>query len=228
MIELKHELPCVRMQGPYDRTYGGNQMLFANLTMQRCGCGLVGVLDILLYLHRYHSLQVDFLRELPEGELTAQQYESAANYLKKHGIPLVYPLGTTGLHLAAGLNYQFRKNRIPLHSHWYVPKERLWSEIEEMLKQDLPVIMSAGDHFPDFWKKGGLRLYLTQEPDSPYVEALSHYFTVTGMEEEWLRVSSWGVKYYIRRREFEAFVKTSTPLFSSILKIERRTHGTED
>jgi len=228
MIELKHELPRVTHGTCGDETYGGNQLLFANLTMQRCGCGLVGALDVLLYLHRYHGFTIEFLKDIPEGLLTKEQYEHCAEQLKKHGIPLVYPLGTTGLNLSAGLNHQFRKNRIPLRAHWYVPTVRLWGEIERMLEQDIPVVMSAGDHFPDFWKKDGLRLYLSREPGSACVEAVSHYFTVTGIDEEWLCVSSWGTKYWVRKQEFESFVKKSTPLFSNILKIERKENGTED
>ena len=95
-----------------------------------------------------------------------------------------------------------------------------------MLRQDIPVIMSVGPNFPQIWGKRRVRFYVQSGPDgfTPAAGARQHYFTVTGMDENWLRISSWGRLYYLNRREFEEYVhQYSTGFASNILLVEK--HG---
>ena len=55
--------------------------------------------------------------------------------------------------------------------------------------------------------------------------AKSHYVSVTGLDGEWARISSWGREYYINCREYDDFVlRHSSPLFSNILYIKPTDH----
>ena len=86
---------------------------------------------------------------------------------------------------------------------------RLWTGIEEMLSKDIPVIFAIGPNFPLIWQKHRLSLY-KQSEGGGYVKTGSvqaHFVSVTGMDERWLRISSWGEMYYIERREYMRFCK---------------------
>ena len=53
--------------------------------------------------------------------------------------------------------------------------------------------------------------------------AHAHYLTVTGMDDTWLRVSTWGRMCRIRREEYLAYVAAhSARLLSNILVIQSR------
>ena len=89
-----------------------------------------------------------------------------------------------------------------------------------MLRQDIPVIMSVGPNFPKLWGKRRVRFYVRIEGRGyiPAAAAKQHYFTVTGMDEDWLQISSWGRLYYLNRREFEEYTRRySLDFVSNIL-----------
>ena len=95
-----------------------------------------------------------------------------------------------------------------------------------MLSADLPVILAVGPNFPAVWMKERLRFFVKSKNGvfRPGTATKSHYVTVTGMDEDWLRISSWGSEYYISRREYEDYVhRHSNPLFSNILYIKKTT-----
>ena len=103
----------------------------------------------------------------------------------------------------------FRKFRLPLRAKWAVKWETLFPAIERMLQQDLPVILAVGQSFPRIWRKDKLTFY-RKTPDGQYRPATAtraHFVNVTGMDDCWLRVSSWGRCYFINREEFCQFAK---------------------
>ena len=52
----------------------------------------------------------------------------------------------------------------------------------------------------------------------------AHYVTVTGVDGEWMTVSSWGQVYDIRREEFDRYrYRHSCGLYSNIVKVQRRS-----
>ena len=98
-----------------------------------------------------------------------------------------------GLMLMSGVNRFFQKYHMPYTSRWRFSRFGMWEKIEEMLLDDIPVIMSVGPNFPFFWGKERASFY-TRTPTGAYLPASgarAHYFTVTGLDENWLRISSW-------------------------------------
>lgn len=219
-VELRH--PYVSVALARGESYGGNQTLLSDKTERTVGCGVVAGLDLLLYLARWHGAEARLLQAetLPEaGAIPLEKYIRLAHRLRKAYLPLIPGQGVNGFVLALGLERCFAANRLPYIASWGVPYRRLWSEIERMLSRDLPVILSVGPNFPLLWQRRALRLY--EEKGAPSGETVrGHYLTVTGMDDDWLQVSSWGRRYFIRREEYLSYVADhSARLFSNILRL---------
>jgi hypothetical protein len=223
-IELKH--PYLSVAYAQGESYGGSQSQQPDRTEQAVGCGVIAALDLLLYLSRFHGAPVSLIRAeaLPgEGPLPPEQYKRLAHLLRKAYLPLVPGHGINGVLLALGLDRCFWKDRLPYRAFWGVPYRRLWDEMARMLDQDLPVILAVGPNFPLLWQRHALRLYRgTDEGAAAGAAVHAHYLTVTGMDDAWLRVSSWGQLFYIRRSEFLSYVSAhSARLLSNILVLRR-------
>lgn len=219
MKELKRKLLSVK-NGP-TRTTGGNQQLADSRQLRTCGCGIVSSTDMLLYLGR-RGEGGGFV--LAEGDdIGLRDYNRLLARLRKRYMPLIPHFGINGFNLSLGLNLYFLRYRIPMRAVWRIGTRRLWERVGRMLEEDMPVILSIGPNFPFFWKRRSLPLY--EMRDGQYrktASAIAHYVTVTGMDEKWLRVSSWGTEYYISRQEYETYMrKTSCPLFTNIMDIRR-------
>ena len=123
-----------------------------------------------------------------------------------------------------GLDRLFRDEGLPYRAQWSMSGGKLWARVEAMLRQDLPVILSVGPNFPAVWEKHRLTFYHRTEDGRflPASGAKSHYVTATGLDKEWLRIASWGREFYIRRSEYDSFVKQhSTYLFSNLVYLKR-------
>lgn len=218
-MELAHPYPGVRTERGV--TYGGDQRRCDDAVMRRCGCGVVCAADLLLYLHRWHpDCRVPPLQSLPEdGVLSQRQYDALTRRLRRRCFPLCAPFGLNGPALAAGLGLFFRRWGIPYTARWGAPRAALWQSVEEMLARDLPVILAVGPDLPRLWEQRSLRLYRGGTP--PYAPAgrvRAHFLTVTAMEGDWLRVSSWGKRYQLRRSEWEDYARRcSGSLTSNVL-----------
>ena len=222
MTELLHEFPVV--QSGTRLLYGGDQSLSSDKTMRACGCGVIASLDLLIYLCRYHGWHAERMEVLTRpGIISQSDYDRWALEVKRHYLPLIPGHGINGLTLAFGLNRIFRHNAIPYHARWGAGSSSFWSTIEHMLRTDQPVILSIGPNFPLFWQHNALTFYARKADGSyaPVSHAQAHYVSVTGLDESWLRISSWGRKYYISRSEYEAYVKQhSLHLVSNILVVK--------
>lgn len=212
-------------------SYGGNQMCSESKTERSVGCGVVAALDLFLYLFRYHLDPDQNSRgvHLPgTWPMDQQQYLALLHYFRKKYFPLIPGHGINGLSLAIGVNAFFLKNRIPFYAVWGVPYRKLWTSIQSMLEQDIPVIFSVGPNFPVFWQHHKLRFYV-RRADGEYIpgaQTHAHYVTVTGMDEQWLQIASWGRRYYIKRDEYLSYVqKHSARVVSNILYICKKSHG---
>lgn len=223
--------PYISVSNGAGASYGGNQMCSANKTERSVGCGAVAALDLFLYLCRYHrdsgrsGLKASFPADWPMDQ---QQYLSLLHYYRKKYFPLIPGHGINGLSLAIGINAFFAKNRLPFFAVWGVPYSKLWSTIQGMLEQDIPVVFSVGPNFPLFWQHHQLRFYV-RRADGAYVpgpQTHAHYVTITGMDEQWIQIASWGRKYYINRAEYLTYVKEhSIRLVSNILYVRKKGHG---
>ena len=202
----------VRIERDGKLSYGGNQMWAEDKTLQMCGCGLVAVLDTLLYLSGKQ-----------EKPISLEEYNRQLKKLYRVYFPLIWPFGVNGLMMAAGMNLLLRKYKLPYRAFWAVSGRKFWDRLEELLKQDLPVIFSVGPNFPAVWSRHRLPLY-ARRADGSYYQANSakaHYITATGFDEEWLRVSSWGREYYIRRQEYDEYIRKHSAYFVSNLLVLR-------
>jgi len=218
--ELKNPYISVRYGGIL--SFGGSQRRSRNRITRRCGCGVIACADLLFYLGAYHL----GCGSLAAGEMPvpSDEYESFTNKLKRSYMPLIPRFGTSGFALAWGLNRYFKKHRIRLKARWGVRRSKLRRTIEEMLSKDLPVILSIGNNFPLFWRKKKLKLYIkTDAGFSQTTSTKAHFVSVTGIDDEWLHISSWGQQYYIRWNEYVEFVdRYSSWAISNIVYLKQK------
>ena len=221
-MEIIHPYISVRRGGT--KTFGGSQMYSASKTMREVGCGVIAALDLLLYLNRVHlsgSCEM-FSSALDDGSIDEKEYDELARTLSRRFFPIIPKLGINGLMLAAGLNAFFRRYRFPFRAMWGVGSRHIADRIEDMLARDIPVILSIGPNFPLFWKKTEMSFYM-RIPSGEMKHACSiksHYVTVTGLDERYYRISSWGREYYIDRQEYFSYIRHhSGSLVSNIVYI---------
>lgn len=224
MTELKHPYISVEKDGKI--SYGGTQLWSENRVIRRCGCGVIGSSDVLIYLSRYHGdcHSDDFPAALLAETIDELEYDDFSRRLSRSCMPIVPPFGINGPALSAGLDLAFRHYKMPMRARWGVRSGELFGTVEKMLSEDIPVILAVGPNFPRFWQKNKATLY-TKRPDGlPNVSAstYAHFLTATGIDDEWLQVSSWGRKYYISREEYTDYVRqNSNFLLSSIVHITK-------
>ena len=219
---LNSEWPAVLHTGR--RLYGGNQDFFARKGIRKSGCGLIAAIDTLRYLELNGRApeSSEFWDSAP-NEMSWDHYEKAGLKLNRRYVRIFPPFGANGLMLAWGMNRFFRRYHVTLRAKWGVRREKLWTSVARMLEKNLPVILSIGPNWPFLWRHRGVGLYLSQKDASPVTHVEGHYVTVTGMDENWLRVSSWGRIYYIRKDEFEYYSRTySCNLFSNCLLLTEK------
>lgn len=222
MTQLKNPIVSVLHDG--GATYGGSQRLFENDTMRRAGCGVVAAADLLLYLALYHACPTALTGKPESNEISLENYIRLCEKLRRRYLPVIPRFGKTGVDLAIGLNAIFSHYRLPYRARWCAGQEKLFDRAEAMLSADIPVIISVGQNFPFAWGKEYLSLY-TRRSDGSFVRSCgvkAHYMTLTGMDELWLRLSSWGREYYIRRSEYLSYSRLhSLSLTCNILLVEK-------
>lgn len=221
MHRLLHDYPAVERAGT--RSYGGSQLWLSREDLRKCGCGAVAMTDLALYLTRHHG--VTGHAEANRDPIALEDYDRLCSSLQQQYLTMIPPFGITGLTLAAGLNRWFRHRDVPLRASWGVRTCRLWQAVAQMLDQDLPVILAVGANFPFFWKKDRLIFYRRNAEGRyfPASGAKAHYVTVTAMDADWLKVSSWGKAYFIRKEEYLQYGRTrSLPLTNNLLWLEKQ------
>ena len=208
MVQLKR--PLLQVQTGTSFSFGGSQMFSDDKTIRKCGCGPVAALNTLCYL-----CNCDESLMLTKSEHNALLSDICSRYF-----PLIPPFGISGPLFVIGLNRLFSDRNVPYHAALMLSGEKLWSRTENMLSRDLPVILTVGINFPLFWRNVRLPFYVCS-PQGEYrraTAAKAHFVTVTGIDEEWLCISSWGRRYYINRREYDTYTrKNSMYLLSNIL-----------
>lgn len=225
MLTIQHPYISVAHSG--NPSYGGGQQFSKNAMIRRCGCGVIAAADMLLYLTRWHSNgAVDYFAGLLEDKpIPLLSYDRCVQQLSRQYFPMIPYAGINGVMLMAGMQLFFRQHGMPYEAHWCFSPGKLWERIEKMLRSDIPVIMSAGPNFPLIWGDKRVRFYISA-PAGAYIPvsgAKAHYFTVTGSDACWLRISSWGRLYYLSREEFEKYMlRDSLAITSSILFVERK------
>ncbi len=212
MTQLKRPYTSVENRGSL--TYGGSQMLSARANLRKCACGPVAALDLLYYLQPGQT----------DAPVPLDRYNRELEQLTRRYFPLIPSLGINGLLLVLGLNRLFRDRRLPYHASWAVSGAKLWERVEELLRHDIPAILAVGPNFPGVWMNRRLSFYVRTQ-DGRYVRSAAtkgHYVTATGIDREWVQISSWGRRYFINRTEYEQYVrKYSSYLFSNLVYIRK-------
>lgn len=216
---LKNEFISVSKEGII--SYGGNQTWSENAVIRKCGCGVIGSLDLLLYLDRYNKGgQAPETRPIP-----LKEYDRMCMELSRRYLPLLPPFGTNGAALALGVNRVFALYNMPFRASWQLSGSKMMGKVESMLDADIPVILSIGGNFPLFWQENRVTLYSKDSLGRMHraSSTKAHYVTVTGSELNDLRISSWGREYYINKGEYFSYIhQHSNSIISNILMIERR------
>ena len=225
VIQLKSRYTGVCYRGV--ESYGGNQRSSIDPVIKKCGCGIIAALDTLLYLGRQcRWTDVPELGPLDgDSPISAGKYEESIAAMKRAYFPVLYPLGTNGMALALGINRFFKRYCLPFHGTWRPATAGIWTDMELMLSSDIPIVCAVGAIFPKFWERNGLTLqtFRSEECMAGTASARAHFVTVTGLDEEWIQISSWGKKYYISRKDYLSYVKEkSNPLLCGILYIRRK------
>ena len=215
-IELQH--PYITVQTPFGLSYGGNQG-WSKGNLRRCGCAVVAGLDLMLYLCRWHDVaEAPKLKTLIENDPIPQEdYLQALRYMTANYLPMIPRFGINGLMLAGGVNLFFLKNKLPYRAYWGLTGRNYFHAVETMLSADIPVLLSVGQNFPKIWGKEKLPFY-RQSPDAAYIrttQTKAHMVTVTGMDDEWLQIASWGKRYFIRRSEYMEYIRENSSYFAS-------------
>ena len=223
VYRLRH--PYVSVSTEQGVSYGGSQSFSESKVMHHCGCGVVAALDWLLYLQKREKPH--YVSFLPKEEvLPKERYTELLQTLSHKYLPMVYPTGINGLVLAAGMNWLFLRERLPYRAVWRMSRNGLWSGMKDMLARDLPVILSVGPNFPRLLSgKEKAMLYRQNGQGAlyPATGISAHYMTVTALDGEWLRLSSWGREYWLSIEAYEEYIhKHSSYVFSNILYIEEK------
>lgn len=199
-------------------SYGGNQGWSPKAHLRSSGCGVICCTDLLLYLHRHRpGFRTDFFRtDSGAGPVPLGRYNGWAERFSRRYLPVIPRFGSPGAAAALALNRYFRFYRLPLRARWGASSGQLWKRMEEMLQADLPVILTIGPNFPLPLNRHKLTLCRPLD-HAPAGGVSAHFVTVTGMDQDWLSVSSWGREYHISRREWLEYAQKHSSLLVSNL-----------
>ena len=223
--ELKHPLCEVNIER--SKTYGGSQMFADSKNLREVGCGVVAAQELFIYLCRYHGGQgSDSVRALAEKEtVSPQDYVECSDDLRRKYFPLIPKLGVNGISLVLGINAYFALHKMPFRADWEITEGGLIGGIEKLLEDDMPVIMAIGPNFPKLWKKNDFQIYIKNAAGEyvPDAKVRGHYVLAAAIDGGWIRISSWGSKYYINIGEYKDYVSAySSYLVSNYVRIRRR------
>lgn len=225
MPALRNSYPCIRRGD--DVSWGGSQAWASREELRRWGCGVVAAADLLLYLRLFHpGCQAGLFRDITGPRLSWEEYEPLLCRLWREDLPLIPGFGINGWGLALGLERYFCRYGLPLSASWGVSGSRLWERMEDMLSRDFPVILGVGPNFPALWRQSRLPLCRRTEDGFRFAcRVKGHFVTAVGMEDGWLRLSSWGKEYWLRQEDYENYVRRHSGFMVSNLLFIRRKNG---
>ena len=220
---LKNSYIKVKGQNLPDETYGGSQNFYAppiagmqsieDRKKQKMGCGVVALADLFLYMGIKNNNCLSWRgRSYVNYTLDLKDYKCYFDeiYDLIGGVSLKY--GISGIKLRYRFNQMARRQGWQERAVWGFSGKKLFDRIEQMLERDIPVILCIPMMVRRKDKQDGLWLY--RKKDDGFVQSdfmTGHYVVVTELfweEEQYLAVSSWGTKYFIRWHEYETLIHT--------------------
>lgn len=223
---LRHTYLAVKTQA--DKSFGGNQNWATGYMMRKYGCGVVAMGDVLIYLgiHRLPcntDLLYGMLRE--DGCLSYPRYERYLRKMNKRYLGIIPGFGVPNFQLARAMNRYFRHYRIDLRARWCLSSGKMLERIQDSLSKDYPVILAIGQNIP-FWRKKKLTLYRQENGVYlPATETKAHYVVVTGIENGYLQISSWGKEYFISWKEYQEYGKKYSSFWASNICLIQEKKG---
>ena len=222
---LRYPYFSIKLQN--EQSFGGSQTWSASRMMRKYGCGVVGLADVLLYLGLHQtSCETDLLYGMlrEDGFLSYPRYERYLIKMRRRYLSIIPGFGVPGFFLPVAMNHYFRHYRIDLRASWCIRPGKILPRIEEMLRQDMPVILAIGPNFPFVWGRQKVTLYRKDNGEYlPASEIKAHFVVVTGMMDGYLQISSWGKEYYLSWVEYQRYMKKySTCLTSNICRIREK------
>ncbi len=200
----------VRIKKDNQIYYGGDQKWFSKKRNQSMGCGIIAAANLMISIGA-KSDQRD--------TMDYDEYIHLAEELGRRYIHVLPKLGINGVFLSIGINWYFRNHHIPIKTKWGTGRKKIWTEIERMLDENGAVILAIGPNNFGMFRNKRLPLYVKR--GNTYVcetSTKAHYVSVTGIDDDYLTISSWGKKFYIHKNEFMMYVrKYSNFLFSNVL-----------
>lgn len=222
---LRYPYFSIKLQN--EQSFGGSQTWSSSRMMRKYGCGVVGMADVLLYLGLHQtSCETDLLYGMlrEDGLLSYPRYERYLIKMRRRYLSIIPGFGVPGFFLPVAMNHYFRHYRIDLRASWCIRPGKILPRIEEMLRQDMPVILAIGPNFPFVWGRQKVTLYRKDNGEYlPASEIKAHFVVVTGMMDGYLQISSWGKEYYLSWAEYQRYMKKySTCLTSNICRIREK------
>jgi hypothetical protein len=257
IIELSNPdyVPVIR---DTDTFYGGSQMWFPDKSwyskdyiLHNYGCGTIATADMFLYLAlQSNTMQSPETSAALQGgsQVKYENYDPYVRIINNRYTKTLRFIAVLGPKVASAINSYSESYGLGLKAgwKWKLTYYDMYDIIEEMLKQDIPVILAIGPNSPNLWGKKGIPFYERREIDyqdsdepSPenkkpyYYKAVKHninghYVTVTGIIKDdvagriMLRISSWGKQYYINYEEYRDYVDTAgSTLTSSLIHVKK-------
>jgi hypothetical protein len=193
-------------------------------TIQKYGCGLIGLADLLVYLGQSRDKAktgedcAAFAAPQQNAELA---YRDFVLQLERTSARVHRVLGLNGLSMARGFNTYARKNNLSWKAHWGTAAKELLPSVKAMLEADIPVILSIGPNLVPWNKTPGIRFYTDPgKTGAQTPRVLDHYVTVTAVRESGqqtvLKIASWGKTWYIDFNEYQSYVKHQPPILRTI------------
>lgn len=208
----KLTLPFLIVETETGASYGGSQKWFPYGFLKRSGCGVIGAANVICCIRG-------------KRKITKAEYMDISEQLWKRDLPVLPGIGMNGLTLMVGMNRYLKRAGLPYRAAWKISRKTMLSRIDQMLAEELPVILSIGPNAPKIWGKESVSLYQKSSAGQMIVvtKTKAHFVTVTGREERWLRISSWGKEYYIDWNELKEYIAGySSSLVSNILYISKK------
>lgn len=221
-ISIKKDFPRIVVSAR-ETTLGGSQEFFSkdgeeqDQIKRAMGCGIVSLCDSFLYFGEKRNQSVMPELQTMLSEKKEQENHSKDSYIKYYNV--IYKLaggvskrnGMSGFKLARVYNRIAKKEGISLGAHWHVGYRNFLAKITEMLKQDIPVVLSIP---VVLGKKKGFPMLVKKTEKSGIVlrertKAKAHFVTVVGIAQKegkaYLQISSWGREYFLDAEEYIKF-----------------------
>ncbi len=223
LIGLTGQYIQVRRSENNKITYGGDQGFFKGSLAgteddrkQKMGCGFTAFADTLLYLaDRDEKYRTKENENYVNHILLQKEYQAYFNYIYEFAgkIRAGAHSGISGIRLQSSFNRMARLQNWKLRARWGLSGKKIYVRIEEMLRKDIPVILCVPMMVGQKNKEHGIDFY--KKENDIYCKACTvsaHYVVITGIikenEDIYLKVSSWGVEYYVNWLEYDILIHT--------------------